>query len=282
MTPIFLYTLRHHLRRAAAFARWGAALRRAPVLFANSFPKSGTHLLTQILQGMTRLGPAVDSGLPAVLTYEGTSGRERTSAEIAADLRRLRPGDIGFGHIHARPDITPLLCRPGVAPYFIVRDPRDIVVSHVHYVTDIAQQHVHQPYYRFLPDFESRLRVSILGLDDVRWPFPDIAQRFAPYQGWLDHPEVRLLHYEDYLWDRRAFLGDVLDHAVARGFPLKIPREQAISLLEGALNPEKSPTFRKGKAGAWREHFTPAIKQCFKDVAGDLLIALDYEDDDDW
>ncbi|RMF47890.1 MAG: hypothetical protein D6755_04510, partial [Anaerolineae bacterium] len=61
---------RHHLRRAAAFARWGASLRDAPVLFANSFPKSGTHLLTQILQGMTHLGPAVDSGLPAVLTYE--------------------------------------------------------------------------------------------------------------------------------------------------------------------------------------------------------------------
>ncbi|RMF47162.1 MAG: hypothetical protein D6755_05580, partial [Anaerolineae bacterium] len=103
-----------------------------------------------------------------------------------------------------------------------------------------------------------------------------------PYQGWLEHPEVRLLHYEDYLWDRRAFLGDVLDHAVERGFPLKIPRQQAISLLEGALDPKKSPTFRKGKAGGWREHFTPSIKQLFKDVAGDLLIALGYENDYDW
>ncbi len=274
--------LRYRFRRAAAFARWGPALWKAPVLFANSFPKSGTHLLTQVLQGMTRCGPAVDSGLPAVLTYEGTSGRERTSAEIAADLRRFAPGDIGLGHVHARDEIIPLLCRPGMAAYFIVRDPRDIVVSHVHYVTEMAPKHALHRVYQAMPDFESRLHASIQGLTDVPWPFPDIAQRFAPYQGWLERPEVRLLHYEDYLGDRRGFLEDVLDHAVQRGFPLKIPREEAISLLEAAINPQKSPTFRSGKAGGWREAFTPEISALFKDVAGDLLIALGYESDENW
>ncbi len=278
----FLRTLRHRLRRAAAFARYGPALRGAPVLFANSFPKSGTHLLTQILEGFARFGPAVDAGLPAVLTYESATGRERTPAEIAADLRRLRPGDIGYGHVHALPETVPLLCRPGVATWFIVRDPRDVVVSHVHYVTDMAPGHVHHAYYCSLPDFESRLRVSILGLPDAEVPFPDISQRFAPYRGWLEQPEVSLLHFEDFLQGRRAALGAVLDHAVRRGFPLKIPREEAISLLEAAINPEKSPTFRSGKAGGWRESFTPETTALFKDVAGDLLIALGYESDKDW
>ena len=279
---LLLRILRHRLRRAAAFARYGAALRGAPVLFANAFPKSGTHLLTQVLAGFSRFGPAVETGLPAVVTYEGATGRRRPAARIVADLRRLRPGDIGYGHVHALPETIPLLCRPGVAAYFIVRDPRDIVVSHAHYVTDIAARHVHQAYYRSLPDFESRLRVSILGLPDAEVPFPDIAQRFAPYRGWLQHPEIRVLHYEDYHWDRRAFLGDVLTHAAGRGFPLKIPREEALALLEVAVDPKKSPTFRKGKAGGWREHFTPAVTQLFKDVAGDLLITLGYENDYDW
>ncbi len=57
------------------------------MLFANSFPKSGTHLLTQALQGFPQLGPAVDSGLPAVVTYEGDTGRTRSTEEILADLR---------------------------------------------------------------------------------------------------------------------------------------------------------------------------------------------------
>ncbi len=274
--------LRHHLRRAAAYARYGPSLRTAPVLFANAFPKSGTHLLIQVLQGFPRLGPAVDAGLEAVTAFDGRSGRPRSPQEMARALRHLRPGDIGYGHVHALPETLSLLCRPGVAAYFIVRDPRDIVVSHVHYVTEMAPEHAHHAYYRSLPDFESRLRVSILGLPGEERPFPDIARRFAPYRGWLEHPEVRLLRFEDFLWERRGALGVVLDHAVERGFPLKIPREEAISLLEAALNPRKSPTFRSGKAGGWREVFTPAVKRLFKETAGDLLIALGYESDDDW
>ncbi len=277
-----LRTLRHCLRRAAARLRYGTALNRAPVLFANSFPKSGTHLLIQVLQGFARFGPAVDAGLGAVTMFDGRTGRQRSGAEVARALRRLRPGDIGYGHVHALPETIPLLCREGAAAYFIVRDPRDVVVSHVHYVTEMAPQHIHHARYRALPDFESRLRLSILGLPEADVPFPDIARRFAPYRGWLEHPEVRLLHFEDFLWDRRAALGDVLDHAVGRGFPLRVPRDTAISLLEGALNPRKSPTFRSGRAGAWREAFTPEIAALFKDVAGDLLIALGYERDKDW
>ncbi len=277
-----LRLLRHRLRRAAAYVRYGPALRSAPVLFANSFPKSGTHLLTQVLQGMARFGPAVDAGLEAVTTFDGRTGRQRAEAEIVRSLRRLRPGDIGYGHLHALPEVVPLLCREGVAAYFIVRDPRDIVVSHVHYVTEMAPRHVHHAYYRSLPDFESRLRVSILGLPGGAAPFPDIAQRFAPYRGWLEHPEVRLLRYEDFLRERREALGAVLDHAVRRGFPLNIPRRQALSLLEGAIDPQKSPTFRSGRAGGWKEAFTPEISALFKEVAGDLLVALGYEESDAW
>ena len=61
-----------------------------PVLLANSFPKSGTHLLTQVLQGFPSIGPAVDSGLPAIVTYEGDTGRQRQAVEILADLERLK------------------------------------------------------------------------------------------------------------------------------------------------------------------------------------------------
>jgi hypothetical protein len=41
-------------------------------------------------------------------------------------------------------------------------------------------------------------------------------------------------------------------------------------------------TFRKGVIGGWRDHFTPAHKAAFKDLAGPLLIELGYETDNDW
>jgi hypothetical protein len=133
-----------------------------PVLFANSFPKSGTHLLTQVLDGFTRIGPAVNSGLPAVTTFIGESGRQRSESEILRDLRRFQPADIGYGHVHALPGAVKFFNQSGFAAYFILRDPRDVVVSHVHYVAEMKTDHIHHYYFNeVLQTFDKRLCASI-------------------------------------------------------------------------------------------------------------------------
>jgi sulfotransferase 6B1 len=276
--------VRRRLRRWRALLRWRRfSLNGVPVLFANSFPKSGTHLLTQVLQGFPQIGPAVDSGLPAVVTFEGDSGRERPAAEILADLQRLLPGDLSYGHLHSLPQVVELLCQPGYAAYFILRDPRDVVVSHVHYVTEIEPNHIHHRYYaEVLQNFDQRLRTSILGLPDEIIPFPDIYQRFAPYLGWLEHPEVLCLRFEDFVTSRQETLRLVFDHAVQRGFPTALQRTEAIKILADNIDPQRSPTFRSGKIGGWQAQFSPENKTLFKEIAGDLLVRLDYEQDNDW
>ena len=279
--------LRHTLRRALAALRARAPL-TGPVLFANSFPKSGTHLFTQVLQGMTKIGPAVDSGLPAVVMFDGPTGQPRPVNAILSDLARLRAGDIAYGHPHATPEIIPALCREGVALFFIYRDPRDVVVSHVHYVTEIETNHVHHAYYRALPDFDTRLKTSILGRPEMGDLFPDIRARFEPFLGWL-RPEVCVLKFEDFIENRDAALERVLAHAERHGFTLyasrftpHVSRDIALRTLSDSINPQKSPTFRSGKVGGWREKFSEENKQLFKEVAGDLLVKLGYEKDFDW
>jgi len=64
--------------------------------------------------------------------------------------------------------------------------------------------------------------------------------------------------------------------------PLSIPRETIRDYLEASINSKRSPTFRSGKTGEWKKHFTPEHKKLFKDVAGDLLIKLGYEKDKGW
>lgn len=273
---------RRQVRRAAATMQHGS-LSGTPILFANSFPKSGTHLLTQVLQGLTEISPAVESGLPAIITFDGPTGQPRPVTKIARDLRRLRPGDIAYGHLHAQPEVVNLLCAPGMAPFFILRDPRDVVVSHVYYVTEMEPNHVHHAYYRAeLKDFDERLRVSILGRPDLNVPFPHIRGRFDPYLGWLDAPEVLVLLYEDFITRREQTLLKVLNHARSRGLKLHVGEQEALQVLESAINPQKSPTFRSGKIGKWRQSFSDANKALFKDVAGDLLIRLGYEQNNDW
>jgi hypothetical protein len=52
--------------------------------------------------------------------------------------------------------------------------------------------------------------------------------------------------------------------------------------LVEAIQPKKSHTFRSGKTGGWREHFTEEHKTLFKEVAGELLVKLGYEKSNDW
>ena len=252
-----------------------------PILLGISFPKSGTHLLDQILLGFAKVAPFSKRLHSFYAEYEGESGRKRAPEQALAWLDSLRPGDIASAHLFARAEAVRRVTSPAFVPYFIFRDPRDVVVSHVFYVTDMEARHVHHNYYASLPDFNARLNVSILGRPNTDVEFPDIAARFAPYLGWLNCPEVLTIHFEDLIHDRLATLSRIADHLLTR-IPLDAPRQLILDSLESSINPQRSPTFRSGKTGEWTRHFTEEHKKLFKDVAGDLLIRLDYEKDSDW
>ena len=285
--------IRRFLRRTAQAAHYGwPALDQSPTLFANSFPKSGTHLLTQIMKGFTAIGPAVDSGLPAIVTFRGDTGQKRAEAEIIADLERLLPGDIAYGHVHASPGVIQVLNRQKMAVFFILRDPRDVVISHVHYITKMESRHVHhQLFSQGLPDFDARLCASISGLsstdlaaagDKSNQELPNIRARFEPFMGWLDQAPVLLLRFEDLITQRQKLLRSILRHAEAYGFQPVLSMEKALQILENSIDPQKSPTFRSGKIGGWKSAFTPKHKELFKQVSGDLLQRLGYETEYDW
>lgn len=252
-----------------------------PVLLGISFPKSGTHLLDQILLGFSNVAPFSKRLHSFYAEYEGETGRKRSPEQALAWLDSLRPGDIASAHLFARTGAVERVCSPRFVPYFIFRDPRDVVVSHVFYVTDMEARHVHHNYYQSLPDFDARLKVSILGRNDTKTEFPNIAERFASYLGWLEHSEVLSIHFEDLINNRVSALTRIVDHLLLR-VPLQISKESILNSLEASINPRRSPTFRSGKTGEWREYFTEEHKKMFKDIAGDLLMRLGYEKDDRW
>lgn len=252
-----------------------------PILLGISFPKSGTHLLDQILLGFSKVAPFAKRVHSFYAEYEGETGVKRAPEQALAWLDSLRPLDVASAHLFARPEAVSRVTSSGFVPYFIFRDPRDVVVSHVFYVTDMEARHVHHEYYKSLPDFDARLKVSILGRSELDIEFPNIADRFAPYLGWLDHPEVLTIHFEDLIHARAAALTRIANHLLVRA-PLPAPRERILDALESSINPTKSPTFRSGKTGEWKKHFTETHKRIFKEVAGNLLVKLGYEKDSDW
>lgn len=252
-----------------------------PILLGLSFPKSGTHLLDQILLGFSKAAPYARRLHSFYAEYEGESGYKRAPEQALAWLDSLRPCDVASAHLFARPEAMRRVASPAFIPYFILRDPRDVVVSHVFYVTDIEARHVHHAYYASLADFSARLKTSILGRPDAGIEFPNIAERFAPYLGWLENPNVLAIQFEDLVNDRAATLTRITDHFLAR-VPLHAPRALILAALEASIHPAKSPTFRSGKTGEWQKYFTEEHRQLFKDIAGDVLVKLSYEKNNDW
>ena len=261
--------------------RFGSQSQDLPTLLGISFPKSGTHLLDQILLGFSNVAPYAKRLHSFYAEYEGESGVKRAPQQALKWLDSLHPHDVVSAHLFARPEAVARVTSPNFIPYFIFRDPRDVVVSHVFYVTEMESRHVHHDHYQSLPDFDARLTASILGLPDSDVEFPNIAERFAPYVGWLDQPEVLTIQFEGLIQDRVQTLNRIVDHFLAR-VPLQSPRQLILDSLESSINPTKSPTFRSGKTGEWKKHFTDEHKKIFKDVAGDLLVKLGYEEDQAW
>ena len=261
--------------------RFSSGPSNLPSLLGISFPKSGTHLLDQILLGFSSVAPYSKRLHSFYAEYEGESGHKRPPERALAWLDSLGPREVASAHLFARPEAVARVCSPKFVPYFIFRDPRDVVVSHVFYITEMEARHVHHEYYLSLPDFNARLNVSILGRPDLDIEFPNIAERFAPYLGWLTQPDVLMIHFEDLIHDRTGTLTRIMDHLLAC-VPLRAPRQLILDSLESSINPSRSPTFRSGKTGEWKRYFTDEHKRIFKEVAGNLLVRLGYEKDNDW
>jgi hypothetical protein len=274
--------IRWSYRRFRTARRWGNnRLKSMPSVLGNAMPKSGSHLIIQVLQGLTRLGPFVNPGFPPVNRSE--DNRKLSPSEILANISRMKAGDIAYGYIGARDPYLPVLVQPGRAMVFVYRDPRDMAVSQVFYATEMNPRHGMNEYYnKKLSNMEQRLNAVIQGVDEPGFEMISIKERWDSYLGWLSTPEALCLRFEDLINNRQSAFNQLLDYLEVRGFTNQPQRHHALQILNEAIVPRKSGTFRKAKPGNWREYFTETNIILFKETCADLLIRLGYEKDGDW
>ena len=256
--------------------------RKVPIIFGNAMPKSGSHLVYQILKGITQIAPyRYVEALPVrLITAEG---RQRTQAEVVNDLENIKPGTMGWGYLRSYPEYVQFFKENlDIISFFVYRDPRDQLISSIFYAVDIHKGHAQHDYYASI-SMDERIKTEIMGRDEPGLlHLPNVRQHYEHYIGWLDSPEVLCLRFEDLLHNQEHSLAAILDHIERGSFKIPTDRASALAKIKDAIQPQKSATFRKGKSGGWREHFTEEHKRLFKDIAGDLLIKLGYEKNNDW
>jgi hypothetical protein len=257
------------LRRAKDSARTAASV---PVVFGNAMAKSGSHVLSQFLQGLAAITPLVFTDLHPVRTQLPGEGA-RPVTDVLRDLRRLRRGDIAWGYLPSQTEYLDVFRAQDSLVMFIYRDPRDKIISQIHYATGIHKTHGLRQAYLALPSMEARIDAAIRGVPGLSKGIADI---YRSYEAWLQHPATLPIRFEDMILDRRAAVGGILARVRECGVPLFVEEDEAQKVLDEAMAPRRSPTFRSGQPGEWRQAFTPANVITFQQLAGDLLAKWGY------
>lgn len=252
-----------------------------PPLIVNSFPKSGTHLLLQILEAIP---DAKSYGTFIASMTSSAVFRERSLRGHLNLLRQIVPNELVLAHLFYSPAYEMTLDGIHAVHYFIFRDPRDVAVSEAYYLTYMNTWHRMHPYYKKLPTQDERIAQAILGVEDgsCSFDYPNIARRFRRYAGWLDSKDVFAVKFEDLIGEKRRATVEKIMMFYGQRANRKLEIAWLVERACAGIDPQRSHTFRNGKAGAWKNEFSKQNKDHMKQVAGDLLIKLGYEKDLDW
>ena len=227
-----------------------------PIVFGNAMAKAGSHILLQYLEGLSLFTPLI-IGDPYPIRTITASGRKRSDEEVCSDLWRLRPGDFGWVYLPGKEIFIREIVGDGRINYFIYRDPRDKIISHIFYAMEIYEGHAMREYYFSLPSMEERITATIKGVPGL---IQNIRASYESYLAWFDQPDVLTISFEDLVNRRNESLNRMISYLERNNFTIPIEKNAAYEILNQSMSPERSSTYRSGQSGGWREYFSKGAK----------------------
>jgi hypothetical protein len=262
----------------------------------NSIPKAGAHLAVKALQtvglsqGARSIGSAAVLGrrqlLKQLLRGSWTTGDAVVvGIEVPAPVRaswvrrrlaQVATGQFLRGHVRYSEHFAHLLAELGFRILHVVRDPRDVAVSHAHYMMDRPRHPLHR-HYRSLDGWEARLSFSITGgrVPGVGY-LNSLARRYRLMAGWRCVPGVVTLRFEDLVGVNGGGSEARQRAAVAALTEVgKVRDEGAVDRVVETLFGGTS-TFRRGRIGGWRESFGPEHHELIRTHCSGVLEEWGY------
>lgn len=257
-------------------------------MLLTTVPKAGTHLAAKLLDELPGVrsaglhleprhyfaaGPASGPGGPAPST-----ARPLDERRLARSLRWVHRGQYVTAHMPHRPGVGGWLARLGFRVVVVVRDPRDVAVSALHYVEGRPDHWAHDLLAAAGPDRATRLLRFVEGTLPPELGLPDLGALLDGFLGWLDEPNALVVRFEDLVGPRGG--GDTeAQHTAARRIVdhlgLVIDDRDLARALERTWS-SASVTFRRGEVGAWRSELDAVQADAFRRLHGDRLARFGY------
>lgn len=167
--------------------------------------------------------------------------------------------------------------------FFLIRDPRDWVISVIKHPpasgVDIYGKPNGNQYFKSLT-FDQKISYIIEGTPK----YYSTAEVYDKFLTWRKSPICCALRFEALLGPQGGMYSEKEQIQELRKIPAALHLDVSDELLLDAFNDSfgTGKVFSKGKAGAWKEYFKEEHKARFKELLGDLLIELGYENDYNW
>lgn len=281
---------------------------RPPEFVLFTMPKTGTHLLRPFLEQLTHRKSIpfwsqeikfpkeylYDTSVVQALLAEPDHlqiywlHRPTTKNAVISLLNSLKNHN-AFLVTHApfSPLMESLLAQRHTVVFFVVRDPRDWVVSVVDHPAvpgvDFFGDPLGDRTFVEMPR-DKKIETVITGMNTNKGSFPSGEQVVSRFLPWKDSNRCCLLKFETLLGPRggaSSILEQLIElRKISDALNLDVSDDLLLSAFENSFG--KGTTFNKGKTGVWKTTFNEHHKALFKQHMGKILIALGYEQDDNW
>ncbi|MCF6409158.1 sulfotransferase domain-containing protein [Pseudalkalibacillus salsuginis] len=250
-----------------------------PPFLLNTIPKSGTHLVKQMLRGIPGMNHHPDKGMFGHIQYQTSIQLER--------IKDLTNNEFVNGHLFYSTEWETFFKELSMKQIFVYRDPRDVIVSYAYFIPALK---IHPLYDTFKQEgFTHRDRIKFLikggqPTDPKKAYQPDVLEWYKSFSTWIGKDNVHPVRFEDLISSDTSRLQAT--HRIVKFLwgDLSMPssRQEMVGKMIQNIDPGTSPTFRKGKIGGWKDEMDGELRSTFKKVAGPLLIELGYEKNLDW
>lgn len=272
---------------AVAFARLAlryyvkvSSRREGPIVYINSVPKAGTHLITSELN---RLNLATNSWLHINTRWVNKKTKKRVPLrEFELNLSRFEQliekvpqGTYFSSHLPYSKELDEFIGESAFRSIFVIRDPRDVLVSSYFYIMNLKRHPAHN-FFLSLPNDISRYQALLYGHPEYKTMEP-LEDSYKAFSQWTASRNVLTVRFEDLIGavgggsdqSRLDILKKMAKHIDPNLKTMYSDRE----LL---TTQRKSATFRAGKVSTWRQSVPKNLVLEIEEACENMVKKLGY------